>query len=446
MASPRGSHLGLRYRVYTLAVAGASLVRLTLPDATDDPRWWGPSLLAAVGAILLAWRGSLVGWVLTATSLLWTLLFGEDQLTQSAFLLACSTSAIACFAGPTTTRHDRLNHVLPRTVAALTVTTYGLAAFHKLNRDFFLAETGCAAGGLRVLAENWSMGWLATEPVLQAAPGLFLGAEVALVMLFLWRPPLALPLAFAVHIPLTIVFAPSFAFMMMSGWVCLFTEEELLHYGAVLRHRWLVILAVGLGAGALSFTLYLRDHWVVYPWWQVKEAVLWCGLVLSVLALPELPGRRDPLGRPPVVVWGATLLFATHGLAPYTGLKMHHSGAMLSNLRIDRGCWNHLLVPEGARLVDPYLVVVSAVADAPGAPQLEARLEETLWNPQSLARAAERYCSQGARSIEAVVTRGAEERFTELCQDPFPFGEPWLPDTRTHQENLPRACPHACIH
>ena len=436
---------GLRFRLFCTAFAAGSWIHLTLPDATDDPRWWPANIACAIGAGITLWRGALLGWLLSLVGLAVPLLFFEDQLTQSVFLLACTLTAVGCWVGREA-REQRMNTTLPTTVAWLTVLTYALAAFHKFNGSFFDPEISCATGGLQLLAGNWGLSYpQALDPV--AAP-LFLIAEVGLAGLMVSRPRLALPLAFAIHIPLTIVFAPSFAFVMMSGWVCLFDETQLRCMGLAIRSRLPWILGLGLVLGAASFAFYLRDHWVLYPWWSFREVLLWVGLVASLVSVRHVP-RATPRSRPPRagLLWVAVVVYGLNGLTPYGGVQFHHAGAMLSNLRIDPNCWNHWLMPESIRWVDPYVYVDDATALAPGAAALEDRLESSLWNRRSLGRAARRWCDQGAQNLRVHARFGTRRRtIANLCETPFPFGRPWLPGMRLHQENVARVCNQGCIH
>ena len=435
---------GFRFRAYCVAYTVGSWVHLTLPDAIEDPRWWPANTAYLAGTLVVLFRGALLGWCLCAAGLVTPILFYEDQLTQSAFLLACSLASAAFWIGAEG-REERMGESLPNAVGGMTVATYALASFHKLNSGFFHSETGCGASGLRLLASNWSFEFPA-ELLAWAAP-CFLAAEICLAVLFLVRPAWALPLAFVLHIPLTIVFAPSFAFVMMIGWVCLLGEVQLRALGRIVWSYWAPIAIGGILLGGGSLALYLREHWVLYPWWSVREALLWSGLVASLIAVRKLPGRPRRRSPKAGLVVATVTAYAVHGLSPYSGIQFHHTGAMLSNLRIDRGCWNHLIVPESVRQVEPYIRIESASVQAAGAATLEARLVDTLWNRRSLARAATRWCAQGATrlGVRARYRREALD-IPNLCVAPFPFGKPWFTGMRLHQENTHRSCQRACIH
>ncbi|MEM9194000.1 MAG: hypothetical protein AAGF12_32795 [Myxococcota bacterium] len=435
----------LGYIVYCRCFGIASAIHLTLPDAMQ-PGWLVPNLIYGAGVVLLAVRGAVLGWILAAAGLLLPLLFFGDQLTQSAYLLACAASAPVLLSGGRESGREARATVFLAVVRALTIGTYALAALHKANRDFFDPTVSCASAGLTILAENWSLPFVAAPGLLDAAPILFLLAEVGFVLGLIYRPLPSFVFGFLLHIPLTIVFAPSFAFIMISGWAAMLDDEELRWLGRTFRRRWRVILGVGGGLGLLSFALYMRDHWVVYAYWSLKEAMLWVGLVWVLCALPDRPPpsfrwRRRALLWPLAVV---LTLWTAHGLLPYSGLKFHHAGAMLSNLRVDRGCWNSHVFPEALRQVDPYLRVVDADVSGPN-PALEEAIEAGLWNRRSFVRAAERWCAE-TEGIRLRGTVGGESfEVNDLCAG-WPFDAPLFPNARFHQENLLAECPQQCIH
>jgi hypothetical protein len=364
---------------------------------------------------------------------------------------------VISFAGPARTLETRLAESLPRAVAVLTIGVYAIAALHKLNADFFDPTVSCANGGLSILADNWALPLPSALWSSPAWPILFLFAEVCVVVLLALRPPAGMLVAVLMHIPLTIVFAPSFAFTMVSGWVCLLREEEVAHYMATLRARFRIIVGVGAALGALSFGLYMVRHWVVYPWWSFKEALLWMLFVWIVIAER---GRAEALPRRPAITIAASrharilsvlafVLWLANGLTPYTGFRFHHAGAMLSNLRVDPGCWNSAVFPETVRVVDPYVRIdsVEVRGGVAGPDVLEAEFSERLFNRQSLERMRRSVCAAGAGPIAISLSFDGREISTDdLCASPWIAGRPLLPNARPFQENLTRDCPEACIH
>jgi hypothetical protein len=428
----------LRYVVLCRAFAFASAIHLTLQDALVWD-WLVPNVLYWIGLVLLVWRGSVAGWLLSVLGLVGPLLFLGDQLTQSGLLLVYAVAAL-CF-GFGRSRGERMKTHLPDTVAWLTTATYAIAAFHKLNSGFFDPEVSCASVGMDVLGQNWSIPALGTKSLAWLWPFVFIGVETAVTVLLRVRTLAGIALALATHIPLTIVFAPSFAFTMIVGWVCLFDERQLHRLADVLIERYKLILPLGTLLGLASFALYMRDHWVVYVDWSFKEVLLWIGLVWALAALPRFPTAM-PVLRPSKVGWALVAIWVAHGLVVYTGLEFHHTGAMLSNLRVDHGCWNHYLVPESARVVEPYVRVEAL--ESHGDEALVHTLETTLWNRRSLAWFAEERCGAGLPLVRATYDDRTVD--VDLCRDAWPFGEPFLSGARTHQDNLERRCPQRCIH
>ncbi len=444
----------LRYIVYCRMFALASFIRLTLPDATSD-RWLPYWLMHAAGAVLVGVNGSLLGWCLCALGTGLPLLFASDQLTQSAFLFLCALSAAFCVAAAR--RGERhAAEGLPYVVRRLTVMTYAIAGFHKLNRDFLDPTVSCASGGLRILAENWRLPLIDRMSNWAGFPLLFVCAELGLVVLWLVRPGFGLVLALLVHLPLTIIFAPAFAFTMATGWVMLLTDADLRHLGRTLRKHRVAIASVGLALAALSISRYGAERWRLEADWIVKEAVLWVALVAVVAAwsVPRASGVfewrgawREAAGRGikgwTVAACGVWLL---NGVTPYLGLQFQHAGAMLSNLRIDSGCWNSLVVPEAVRRRDPYVRLESV--DYPD-PERRAAIAARLWNPNALWHARRAYCRERGGVQPALVVSGsyAGRRFSvvDLCRR-WPLPPVRLPGYRGFQVNLQRQCPQACVH
>ena len=99
-------------------------------------------------------------------------------------------------------------------------------------------------------------------------------------------PAIGVTAACAVHVPLTMIFAPGFAFTMMSGWVCFFRQSELRALARTLRRRAPTILLGGAIPAVGGRLLLFPGRWQSDPDWCIKEALLW-------LVLP-LGGMRGP--------------------------------------------------------------------------------------------------------------------------------------------------------
>lgn len=451
LARPSGS---MRYLLHARAFALAGVIHLTLPDAAE-PGWLAPNVLAALGVILLFANGCLLGWALLFAGVAWPLVALGDQLTQSVYMLSVAGAAVALWLGPEAGRGARLDVELARVVRVVTVLTYAIAALHKMNGGFLTADVSCASQGVVILARNWGIPAIAWPPLLPVWPVVFLVVEVALPVLLRVRPLAGMILGVAVHIPLTIIFAPAFAFVVTTGYVTLLREPELRALGRVLAARVRLVLVLGGGLGLASFALYMRVHRVVYWFWSAKEILLWMALVWLLAAWRARgPLFRDSgawregragssLGRAVLAIVVACWL--ANASTPYLGLQFHHTAAMLSNLRIDRGCWNSLIFPESMRLADPY-IRIDEVRVAAAHAQAEAVLRERLWTPASLRRARRDLCRTGGGPVTLGARwRGRRYDVRDLCRT-WPFGEPVLPGWKGFQDNLLRQCPQYCIH
>jgi hypothetical protein len=243
--------------------------------------------------------------------------------------------------------------------------------------------------------------------------------------------------------------APAFAFVMLAGHAAFVTTGDLDFIG---RHRRRIVL--GLLPGAVAGGASLVAHGALPEFWMaVKEVLLWA--VLSGLLLVLVMRGRRLLGdirRPRVagpVAAGLVIVFVLSGLSPYTGLKYQHSAAMLSNLRVDGGCWNHVLIPEEVRLADHYVRIDDASLIREGAiPEYEALLEGHLWGPTLLQYTVDNWCKPSVRPIRIEGTfRGERVVVEDLCDGlgpdigPYTTGG-WL----RFQKFLARECPQACIH
>jgi hypothetical protein len=446
------------YALYARAYALATLLRLSLPDAMQWS-WLPATLVQGAGAVLLLANGCMLGWLLCAVGALWGIVALQDQLTQSAYLLACASAALLCFVPAPGQREERLALGLPHAVRLLTLLVYAAAALHKLNHDFLDPAVSCANAGLSALATRGQVESLLDATLMASPlwPALFVAVELSLPVLAWRRPGVAVVALATFHLPLTIIFAPGFAFTMMSGWVCLLDEPQLRGLVRVWQRRWPRILVAGGVPALASRLLFFPGRWASDPDWCIKEVALWLVLAWLLEAVTtRWPDRRfatrgawanDVAGR--WVGRAAALAFVAHALSPYFGLGFHRTGAMLSNLRIDPGCHNSLLVPEALRVVNPF-VHVRHVGFASGraAPGFDEQVERRLWSLTSLWRARTHWCATHLEPLPVVVEREGEVfEIANLCAaDGWPFPRPWLSGLRRYQINLTADCPQACIH
>ena len=448
-----------RMALFRMAFVLASLSHLWLADAWQLD-WLPGNALYLVGLALLCWRPWPVAWALCAAGLAWPLLFGRDQLTQSVVLwtaaaVAAGLGARAGWRGGGAATVEAREGTLAW-MQGVTILVYALAVFHKLNVDFLAPETSCAVHGLDELLVyyRWTDVGLPAW-VLTATPWVVLATETAIAGLLvagLRRPAWLLAVVF--HIPLTLTMAPTFVFVMLVGHVAFVREAELAWVWGWLRRWWLLVAGTAVGMTAVS--LGLHGAWPAVDT-VPKEALLW-GLVVVAAALlgaPSAPVVRRLSGRGRALLGVGLVAFGLHGLLPYTGLQFQHSAAMLSNLRVDAGCWNSVVVPESARLTDDYIRLDEAWLGAPGRiPEYEATLKDHLWSPPQLRQMRRNWCRPRVRPIRLEGTfRGRRFGIADLCDDgPWPFeddgvfGVEVFPDYLRFQRNLERRCPCPCIH
>jgi hypothetical protein len=261
-------------------------------------------------------------------------------------------------------------------------------------------------------------------------------------------------IALVMHLPLTIVFAPAFAIVALSGWLCALDDDDLRALRQTWRAHKKLVLGVGLGLAALSMALYFREHWVFYPAWQLTEVVLWVALALWALTcMTSLPhwGRsfgafRVGLGPRRSVPIALGVLWVGWVLTPYLGLNMHHAGAMLSNVRIDHGCWNSVVMPEAMRLEDPYVRVTGVESDDLAARAEAADLVGSLYVPSELHCALQPVCAQAHAAVRVVGSFHAASLILEdACRD-WPFTDPLLPGYARFRTSITGTCRQVCVH
>jgi hypothetical protein len=442
-----------------------------------------PTTVMAVGAVLLCLRVGRPAWLLIACGALSSLWFTIDWLTQTAIMAAVGIAGVV-WGGPEAQQFARLRAALTGIGAG----TYALAAWHKSNHDFLNPEYSCAVVGVERMVP-FAGEWVTHPALLAASPHLTLAAELALAVMLPLRPRWALVFACLFHLPLTLTFEPSFPFVMG---VCLVAAGGLRSATAGQPHH----DRAGEGGadpdahpptfaaafpqpsrafwwtGALAWAACLPVLWVDAP---LVRWDLWprCALMVHValwvswqIALDRRPLRvpSASTSRPSAVPSVAAIAPRTFALAlavwfalgmtPYLGTRMQHVGAMLSNLRIDDGCWNHLFVPQGVRGADPYVRIDQAHVGE-GRPDLEQTLTLTLWNPDAIHTLRRNWCAPHLRPLQLQGSwRGEPWSIVDLCDESVAlparrgaFGGPVLfPHYLRWQKNLLRQCPTACVH
>jgi hypothetical protein len=400
-----------------------------------------PTMAMLAGALALRFgRTPRLAWAAILGGALWSLLFNADWLTQTALMAAFSlTGAIFLCGGKSQSARGR------GVIAGVGAAAYLLSAFHKYNADFVNPDLSCASEGMHRLVPFIGR-WLELPWALSIAPHSVLATEVLLGLSLLFAPRAGLVLAALFHIGLTLTFEPAFPFVMGIAFVAAGALSPVLPSQ---RRR-----AMSVYAGCLlcALPVLLVDAPLVRWDLPLRLAMMLWAAVWACLPRCESASPASPADRR----WMAAglALFFVAGLTPYAGTRVQHSAAMLSNLRVDNGCWNHLLVPESVRGLDNYIRVDAASVGA-GNPRLEGILTETLWSTNALRSIRQNWCVPELRPIEVEGTfQGVRMYFADLCDPssalpvgPGSFGgRVWFPNYRRFQSNLPRECSPACMH
>lgn len=427
----------------------ASASHLWLADAAH-PDWMVSNITYVIGLILLVFGRGSAAWFTCAIALAIPLLFHRDQLTQSMLLLlVCVVATLALL------KRKPDVAALMRTCRGLLIVTYAMAAFHKLNHDFFDPAVGCASYGIVELAEYYNLAADTFLTFQDAHALLAVALEVAIPIAYLLdRRHLARFLAVVFHIPLTMTMAPAFAFVMAVGHAAFLTDDDIATLRSVWRkHRaWMLPAAIAVTTASLAVHGSLPE-----PTMIPREFVLW--LCLFWFAVVLFGGRataanwRRTTSRLPAI---AVAAFTINCFTPYLGIQFQHTAAMLSNLRIDRGCWNHFVVPESVRLTEDYVRVDHVMFARPGVLEdYRQTVLEQLWSPPQFRQMQKNWCRPEIRPFELAGTyRDERWSIADLCDEdeawPFQhagvFGVEIFPNFLRFQKNLARECPQACIH
>ncbi len=462
-------------RLISLLYVFAGLSHLWLADAWQ---WeWLPGNIAFIlGLALLLFRPCALGWAFCAVGKLLPLLFARDHLTQSLLLLIFASGGayfvgLRAYLSTWPKRLQNFDSPFGEISAPLwaffdllrlvTIATYAVAAFHKLNRDFFNPDVSCAVHGIDKVTAHYGLGEVSFSS--DTAVGLaiaVIAVEGAIALLYiLRRRRLALIAAIAFHIPLTLTVAPAFAFVMLIGHAAFVRPADIDVFANLLRRRGVTIAVVAGVLTALSQTvgqIPFGDSTMI-----PREWLLWALLIIAVTARPWRPESPSPeppqrVMWPRFVAWTLAMLFVLHSLTPYLGIRFQHTGAMVSNLRIDEGCWNHLLMPESMRLEDRYIRIDEVYFVEPGRLEKYETISRTqLWNGTMLYQMQKNWCRDDLRPFYLAGTyRDRHFEIDDLCAEElvWPFdddgvlGVELFPEHLLFQRNLPRQCPQVCIH
>lgn len=252
------------------------------------------------------------------------------------------------------------------------ITTFFLAAFAKLNSDFFDATASCAV---------WIVESIPLMSVPQGLRGMLLvGAvvlEFAIPVLLLSRRTrgAAIVLGFGFHLVSAAAGHTAFSALAWAFYLLFLPPATLSRAVALVRVRLTgtrrrrlaeaartPLLPIGLGlmwvgAVAVLYALpaplaYTAMRWgAAFPYFLYAAAWAWLLLALRRHWLPA-PGEGVSLQVRHVVLVAGLALLVLNAASPYLGLKTKYSLTMFSNLQTEPGHWNHLVVPESVRVFD----------------------------------------------------------------------------------------------
>jgi hypothetical protein len=263
----------------------------------------------------------------------------------------------------------------------LVIVTYFLAAFHKLNRDYFsphvsyaaqLAAFLCWDRGVRnpSLVRGFSRYSIYSTVAFEAAIPIFLLVPVTRA----WGLLLALMFQFS----LALLGIVNFSAVMYAG---------LAAFLPLASHDWTTAVRLSVdapGALATAGLAAVLAVWLVTPrnanrfcpyrhrnaaWIiQVGFGLLTAWLMLNAgnLVLRDSPAETLHVTTASLALCPVLAFYLVNGMSPYLGLKSEFSMAMFSNLRSNR--WNHLVFRDRWRMRrDPDYIVVREIAGLPDA-------------------------------------------------------------------------------
>lgn len=251
------------------------------------------------------------------------------------------------------------------------VLIYLVAAFHKLNADFFDAVAGCGAFITNDIGSR--VGLPAVTGTLASATSVGgLAVELALPLLLLSRRTrnVGLVVGLGFHFAIGLSSNPgiySFSAFVFGMYVVFLPLDRLASVLDMLRERswWrhaqvakLAAMAWIVGIGMLGF------RWAAW----VPAAVAVTVFILAVLAAPS--ERREPT-EPAVsrrrllsVAVVPMVLMVLNSAGPYVGLHTMRAMTMFSNIATEGGASNHFIVPADVQIFDYQTDLVEVVSSS----------------------------------------------------------------------------------
>ncbi len=337
-----------------------------------------PWSLAALGATALS----------QLVRTLWLLPWVSDHALFASFVSLALLLALAGRASGRagTADRERLFDDLAAPIRLCVIALYGWAMFHKVNTGWFDAAGSCGAALYRGTAQLFG---LPDAPAAVYALGVVtpLGIELAIPVLLMLRrtrdlgvlvlmlfhlslaaPPTTFYRFSAAMFALGFLFWPADAVDRLTpAWDRLATQsarKALLHATRVALPVSMAVLAwqTDWTRGVRPLPFYRPLHTSDLSPVAALVGVGWAALAVAMIGVFVffLRGRRGrasaavapifAIRRP--VLWIPVLLVVLNGVAPYLGVKTETSFAMFSNLRIEEGRTNHLLIERTAQLTD----------------------------------------------------------------------------------------------
>lgn len=262
-----------------------------------------------------------------------------------------------------------VDHAVVNVSRLLVVVTMFFAGFHKLNVDFLNEGTSCH----RMLTQRLLQWWtLPSELLAPLRPVHIVAGELGAALALRFAPRLGVLLVGALVTGFVHVGPVAFGVACLTLSLSFLRDEDGDRAWRVVRRAWPLAVAAGavvlVGSARLHRSPLLWSRFAIYEVTLVATVFLVAGLIAGDLlaararlargagarralaaALGQPPaGRRRPRPGPSsrALQLGLAAFLVAQGLAPYTGLKLRLSFAMLSNLRADDARQNHLFMPR----------------------------------------------------------------------------------------------------
>ncbi len=421
----------LRTKWWARSFAIASFFHVALPDF-EHSDWVVPRFLISLTSLILLWRPMPLMFLMNAGAHVITLFFLRDVLTQSVllFIFAIVGAHVSVFWRPI-----RLHGL-----SLITALTYLCAAIHKLNTGFMDMHSSCSLHALAQMGQRWGLSFPSeVDPYI---PWLTIAVELCLALSLGIRSRWYWPLAFGFHLPLVVTLAPAFGAVVLCGASAGLTGRDLVFIRRSFRkHVWLWIgfACAMMGIEALAGTSILSAVQHVQ--------VGWYALACALAFVGSRGARVLSVTRP----WRMPLLWFLFCMTPYLGIQVQHTGAMLSNLRIDSNCHNSLLFSPELVLQDQYIRLKHVRFGTDRWTKRKGILEKGLWNEAALFTMQRNWCVPWARPLSmSVVQNGEMISIPDLCSEgALDFFSVWqrrLSGYQRFQKNLTQSCDQRCIH